>query len=69
MSVTTRRKKRKSRHEEIMAALRNGEYPDLTSKEQSKLMNTIDHKPIGRRKALGPQSAWALRDLVNKGDA
>ena len=47
-----------------MAAMRAGEFPDLSSKEQHKLMKTIDRKPLSDRKRLGPHSAWGLRDLL-----
>lgn len=52
MSVTTRRKKRKVRHEEVMEALRAGQFPDLSSKEQCKLLRTISRKNFAQEKYL-----------------
>ena len=64
MSILTRRKKRELRHEKVMAMLRAGQCPDLSSKEQIKLANTISRKKLGARKALGPHSAYDLRSFV-----
>lgn len=69
MSVTTRRKKRKVRHEEVMEALRAGQFPDLSSKEQCKLLRTISRKKLGARKVLGPHDAWNLRSFLDVKDS